>query len=69
MRIYRNEQRDRKLVTQSLLERERLLVRSCEIANRDPEVRAIEEEFDGIPDETPSKGGERRKSRTGRLCR
>jgi len=35
-------------LAQKLQERERKLVRACEIANRDPEVKAIEKEFDAI---------------------
>jgi metal-responsive CopG/Arc/MetJ family transcriptional regulator len=31
-----------------LAERDRELVRACEVANRDPEVRAIEKEFDSM---------------------
>ena len=38
-------------LAQRLAERERQLVRACEIANRDPEVRAIEIEFDSLPGE------------------
>jgi hypothetical protein len=30
---------------------DRLLVKACRVANRDPEVRAIEKEFDAITDE------------------
>src|SRR5438067_1516218 len=33
---------------EKLAQRDRELIRACEIANRDPEVRAIEEEFDAI---------------------
>lgn len=36
---------------EKMAERDRELVRACEIANRDPEVRAIEEEFDAISGE------------------
>ncbi|MGH9431468.1 MAG: hypothetical protein ACRD3T_07980 [Terriglobia bacterium] len=35
-------------LAQKLSERERQLIISCEVANRDPEVRAIEKEFDRI---------------------
>jgi len=35
-------------LAQKLAERQRQLVRACEIANRDPEVRAIENEFDSL---------------------
>ena len=38
-------------LAQKLAERDRQLVRACEIANRDPEVRAIEKEFDAISNE------------------
>ncbi len=34
-------------------EREKRLVRACEIANRDPEVREIEREFDSLTDAIP----------------
>jgi len=38
-------------LVQKLAERERQLMRACEIANHDPEVRAIENEFDSLPGE------------------
>ena len=38
-------------LAQKLAERDRQLVRACEIANHDPEVRAIENEFDSLPGE------------------
>ena len=38
-------------LAEKLSERERQLVRACEIANRDPDVRAIENEFDSLPGE------------------
>ena len=38
-------------LAQKLAERDRQLVRACEIANHDPEVRAIETEFDSLPGE------------------
>ena len=38
-------------LAQKLAERDRRLVRACEIANHDPEVRAIEKEFDSLPGE------------------
>ncbi len=38
---------------EKLSARDRLLVQACHIANNDPEVRAIEKEFDAITDETP----------------
>ncbi len=34
-----------------LKERERVLVRACEVANRDRKVRALEQELDGLRDE------------------
>ncbi len=39
-------------LAEKLTERDRELVRACEIANQDPEVAAIEKEFDSLPDET-----------------
>ena len=36
-------------LAQRLAERDRQLIRACEIANRDPEVRAIENEFESLP--------------------
>ncbi len=36
-----------------LAERDRRLIRACEIANQDPEVRTIEKEFDAICEEIP----------------
>jgi hypothetical protein len=41
------------IVAQKLDERERRLVQSCEIANRDPGVRAIEKELDSFSHEIP----------------
>ena len=38
-------------LAEKLAERDRQLVRACEIANHDPEVRAIENEFDSLPGE------------------
>ncbi len=38
-------------LSQKLSERDRQLIRACEIANQDPEVRAIEKEFDAISGE------------------
>ena len=38
-------------LAEKLAERDRQLVRACEIANYDPEVRAIENEFDSLPGE------------------
>src|SRR5579859_1053017 len=37
---------------EKLSARERILARACAIANEDPEVRAIEKEFDAITDES-----------------
>lgn len=37
---------------EKLSTRDRVLARACAIANEDPEVRAIEQEFDAITDET-----------------
>ena len=36
---------------EKLSARDRRLVEACRVANRDPEVRAIEKEFDAITDE------------------
>ena len=33
--------------------REKRLIRACEIANNDPEMREIEKEFDALMDELP----------------
>ena len=38
-------------LAQKLQERDRKLIRACEIANRDLEVKAIEKEFDAISEE------------------
>ena len=38
-------------LAQKLHERDRRLIRACEVANRDPEVQAIEKEFDAISEE------------------
>lgn len=35
-------------LAQKLAERDQQLIRACEVANRDPEVRTIEGEFDAI---------------------
>jgi hypothetical protein len=45
-------------------ERERQLIRACEVANHDPEVRAIETEFASLPDEMvePWSGGSEEKA-------
>ena len=47
------QERSRYLATAlaaKLDERERQLIRACETANLDPEVRAIEQELDALPD-------------------
>jgi hypothetical protein len=38
-------------LAQKLEDRDRRLIRACEVASRDPEVLAIEKEFDAIPEE------------------
>ena len=38
---------------EKLTARERVLIEACKIANRDPQVRAIEKEFDAIPEAFP----------------
>jgi metal-responsive CopG/Arc/MetJ family transcriptional regulator len=38
-------------LAQKLQERDQQLIRACEVANRDPEVQAIEKEFDAISEE------------------
>lgn len=38
-------------LAQKLAERERQLIRACEVANQDLEVVGIEQEFDVLPDE------------------
>lgn len=38
-------------LSEKLSERERQLIRSCDLANADPEVLAIEQEFDALPEE------------------
>jgi len=40
-------------LAQKLQERDRKLLHACEVANRDPEVQAIEKEFDAIRRELP----------------
>ncbi len=37
-------------LAQKLSERERQLIRACEVANQDPEIIAIEREFDALSD-------------------
>jgi ubiquinone biosynthesis protein UbiJ len=38
-------------LAEKLTEADRQLVRACEIANQDPEVAAIEQEFESLPSE------------------
>jgi hypothetical protein len=38
-------------IAERLAEREKRLIRACEIANQDPELREIEKEFDALTDE------------------
>ena len=40
-------------IAHRLDERERRLIRACEIANEDPELRALEQELDALTDELP----------------
>jgi hypothetical protein len=35
----------------TLTQRKQRLIRACEIANRDPEIRKVEKEFDALADE------------------
>ena len=42
-------------------EREKQLIRACEIVNQDPEVRQIENEFDALVDEITEPWDSRRK--------
>jgi len=37
-------------LAEKLSQREKRLIRACEIVNADPDVRAIEEEFDALND-------------------
>jgi len=37
-------------IADKLAEREKRLIRACEVANQDPEVREIEQEFDALTD-------------------
>ncbi len=39
---------------EKLLERDPLLVQACKIANDDPDIRAIEKDFDAVTGETHS---------------
>jgi hypothetical protein len=54
-------------IARKLEERDLRLVRACEVANRNVEVRTIEKEFDAIPDETrePRSGAKARRSVVG----
>jgi hypothetical protein len=54
-------------LAQKLRERDRELIRACEVANRDPEVQAIENEFDAIPEEfrEPWRGAKARRGMVG----
>jgi ubiquinone biosynthesis protein UbiJ len=54
-------------IAEKLQERDLTLVRACEVANRNLEVRAIEKEFDAIPDEIrePWSGTKARRSVVG----
>jgi hypothetical protein len=54
-------------IAQKLQERDLSLVRACEVANRNLEVRAIEKEFNAIPDEIrePWSGTKARRSVVG----
>jgi hypothetical protein len=38
-------------IAEKLAEREKRLILACEIANQDPELREIEQEFDALTDE------------------
>jgi hypothetical protein len=40
-------------IAEKLAEREKRLILACEIANQDPQVRAIEQEFDALTDVMP----------------
>ncbi len=40
-------------IAEKLAEREKRLIRACEIANQDPEVREIERDFDALTDAMP----------------
>ncbi len=39
-------------IAQKLRDREKRLIRACEIANSDPEVQQIEQDWEALPDET-----------------
>ena len=54
-------------LSEKLAERDRELLQACEIANSDPEVEAIEREFDALPgtiEEPWAEGRPRPKERT-----
>jgi len=38
-------------IAEKLAQREKRLIRACEIINKDPEVKEIEKEFDALTDE------------------
>ena len=40
-------------IAEKLAERERRLIRACEIANGDPDLRQIERDFDALTDAMP----------------
>ena len=40
-------------LAEKLAEREKRLIRACEIANQDPNLREIEKELDALTDEVP----------------
>jgi hypothetical protein len=50
--VYNGPMASRK-TTAELKRAEMRLIRACEIANQDPELRQIEKEFDAITDEIP----------------
>jgi hypothetical protein len=54
-------------LAQKLQERNRGLIRACEVANREPDVQAIEREFDAITEEPrePWSGSKARRSMVG----
>ena len=42
-------------IAEKLAERDKLLIRACEIANQDSDVREIEREFDELADDLPER--------------
>jgi len=42
-------------IAEKLAERDKRLIRACEIVNQDPEVRQIEDEFDKLADDLPER--------------